>query len=175
MQFITTSSITVSATPVEPDPDWQTGAASAWWLHHSLASLDDELRQRGSGLVIRSGAAPEVLEQLVSETGADGVFFSRRYEPASRAEETALEEAVQPGIDIHAFDDSLLNHPRVVKTQGGTPFRVFTPFWKAASSLGEPPTPGAGSGRRRRASTPRWSPRTWPSSWSSAHARQACR
>ena len=123
--------------------DEDTGGASRWWLHHSLASLDRELRRLGSGLVIRSGAAPDVLEELVEETGANAVFFSRRYEPASRAEETALEEALEPSAEIHAFDDSLLHHPEVVKTQAGTPFRVFTPFWKAASSLGEPPPAAA--------------------------------
>jgi deoxyribodipyrimidine photo-lyase len=44
---------------------------------------------------------------------------------------------------LRAFDDSLLNHPNAVMTQGGSPFKVFTPFWKASSRLGEPPVPAA--------------------------------
>ena len=117
------------------------GSASRWWLHHSLASLDRELQQRGSGLVIRSGAAVDVLQDVAEESGAGGIFFARRYEPASRAEEEAIETTLDAGVDIHAFDDSLLHHPQTVMTQGGTPFRVFTPFWRAANSLGEPPSP----------------------------------
>ena len=122
------------------------GGASRWWLHHSLASLDQELRQRSSGLVIRSGAAEEVLEDLAKETGAGAIFFSRRYEPASRDEEAAIEAALGERAELHAFDDSLLHHPRAVTTQSGTPYRVFTPFWKAASSLGEPALPDAAPG-----------------------------
>ena len=119
------------------------GGASRWWLHHSLASLDGELRRRGSGLVIRTGAASDVLRDVVKESGAKAIFLARRYEPASRAEEEAVEADLDADVDIHAFDDSLLHHPQTVMTQGGTPFRVFTPFWKAASSLGEPPLPDA--------------------------------
>ena len=31
------------------------GAASRWWLHHSLASLDASLREKGSRLILRRG------------------------------------------------------------------------------------------------------------------------
>ena len=40
--------------PEEADP-WSPGGASRWWLHHSIAALDAELRERGSGLVIAKG------------------------------------------------------------------------------------------------------------------------
>jgi deoxyribodipyrimidine photo-lyase len=49
---------TVSGAPVIPvyiwspeeEGDWAPGSASRWWLHRSLASLDDQLRRRGSRL-----------------------------------------------------------------------------------------------------------------------------
>ena len=104
------------------------GGASRWWLHHSLASLDRELQQRGSNLVVRTGAARDVIEDVARETGADAVFFSRRYEPASRAEEAAVEAGFGADFEIHAFDDSLLKHPHAVMTQSGTPFRVIAGF-----------------------------------------------
>ena len=119
------------------------GGASQWWLHHSLASLDHDLGEFGSSLVIRSGDAGEVLAEVASETGADSVFFSRRYEPASREQEQGLEDALGDRLELRAFDDSLLNHPSAVMTQGGSPYKVFTPFWKASSRLGEPPAPAA--------------------------------
>src|SRR5512141_210248 len=40
---------------------WPPGAASRWWLHHSLKSLDKALRARGSRLVLRQGATDQVL------------------------------------------------------------------------------------------------------------------
>ena len=40
--------------PVE-DGDWAPGAASRWWLHHSLERLDARLRRLGAPLLIRRG------------------------------------------------------------------------------------------------------------------------
>lgn len=38
----------------DEDADWPPGAASRWWLHQSLKSLDDSLRKAGSRLVIQT-------------------------------------------------------------------------------------------------------------------------
>ena len=117
------------------------GGASRWWLHHSLADLDSALRESGSGLVLAAGDPADVLAQIVQQTGAAGLYFARRYEPRGRRDEQAIERALDDSVDIHGFDDSLLNHPDTVMTQGQTPFRVYTPFWRAASKLGEPAAP----------------------------------
>ena len=37
------------------------GAASRWWLHHSLTGLDADLRALGSRLILRAGKSHEVL------------------------------------------------------------------------------------------------------------------
>ena len=41
--------------PEEEEP-WSPGAASRWWLHHSLARLAADLEARGSRLVVRRAA-----------------------------------------------------------------------------------------------------------------------
>ena len=46
------------------------GGASRWWLHHSLASLDADLRKIGSQLVLRRGKSHEALAAVLRETGA---------------------------------------------------------------------------------------------------------
>ncbi len=117
------------------------GGASRWWLHYSLSALDAALRDHGAGLAIRSGRPEDVLPRIVDETGATAVFFSRRYEPDARAQERALEKALDDRCDVHGVDDSLIRHPKSVMTQSGTPYKVFTPFWKAASRPGEPEEP----------------------------------
>jgi deoxyribodipyrimidine photo-lyase len=66
----------------EEEGDWPPGAASRWWLHHSLVSLDSQLRERGSRLVIRRGPTVAALQSLIVETAADAVYWNRRYEPA---------------------------------------------------------------------------------------------
>ena len=62
--------------------EWSHGAASRWWLHHSLKSLDASLRERGSRLIIRrDGTSADLLQQLVTETRAAHVYWNRLYEP----------------------------------------------------------------------------------------------
>ena len=117
------------------------GGASRWWLHHSLAGLDHALRDRGAKLVLRHGEPTSVLRDLVDQTGAAAIYFTRRYEPAARQQEQTLELQLSDQVDIEPFDDSLLNHPGTVLTKSGTPFKVFTPFWRSAASVGEPPAP----------------------------------
>jgi deoxyribodipyrimidine photo-lyase len=117
------------------------GGASRWWLHHSLASLDSDLRQKGTTLVLRSGSPDEELDRLVAQTGATGLYYANRYEPLARRQETDVAARLQSRLDIHAFDDSLLNHPERVMTGSGTPYRVFTPFWRSSVGAGDPPSP----------------------------------
>lgn len=117
------------------------GTASRWWLHHSLQALDGELRQRGTALVLRAGSPPDVLQELEAESGATGLYFARRCEPDSRRHEDAIDVALADRIDVRVFDDSLLQPPETVMTNAGMPYKVFTPFWKASRSLGEPDLP----------------------------------
>jgi deoxyribodipyrimidine photolyase len=65
----------------EEEGDWAPGAASRWWLHHSLAALDQDLRERGSRLILAHGRAADVLKKLAANTGATAVHWNRRYEP----------------------------------------------------------------------------------------------
>ena len=126
--------------PVYVSDEQDQGTASRWWLHHSLASLDKDLRKLGSSLVIRSGSPRHVLPEIARQTGATALFYNRRYEPVSRRQE--VDVAAELGeAAIHAFDDSLLHDPKSVMTRSDTPYRVFTPFWKAASEMGDPPGP----------------------------------
>ncbi|MFW8745950.1 deoxyribodipyrimidine photo-lyase, partial [Mesorhizobium japonicum] len=83
-------------------------------------------------LVLRRGAAEEVLPALVRETGAEAVFWNRRY-GAAREIDTRLKERLRgTGVEVTSFAANLLVEPWTVQTDQGTPFQVFTPFWRAA-------------------------------------------
>lgn len=106
---------------------WAPGGASRWWLHHSLASLDADLRQRGSGLVLRRGRYADEIPKLLRETGATHIHVGEPTEPWSRREIDALDGSVT----IQRHRTALLFHPAEIRTGGGTPYGVFTPFSKA--------------------------------------------
>ncbi len=120
----------------EEEGEWAPGAASRWWLHQSLACFDASLRGHGSRLILRRGPALAALQALVRETGAGAVVWNRRYEPAARARDTGVKQALlDAGIDARSFNGSLLHAPQAVANQAGKPFQVFTPFWKCVSAL----------------------------------------
>lgn len=112
------------------------GAASRWWLHHSLAALDASLAERRSRLILARGTAREILGALVEATGADALYWSRQYEPAAIARDAALEaDFAAGGLDIKSFNGALLNEPHSIANKQGRPFQVFTPFWRHCLSL----------------------------------------
>ena len=114
------------------------GRASKWWLHHSLVSLQTSVDSLGGTLVLRTGSGPDVIRQLVADTGASAVFWNRRYGLAREADALLKEDLRGLGLTCESFAGNLLFEPWTVRTGEGNPFKVFTPFWRAALA-GEPP------------------------------------
>ena len=114
------------------------GRASKWWLHHSLVSLQSSVEALGGTLVLRTGSGPDVIRQLVTDTGASAVFWNRRYGLAREADALLKEDLRESGLTCESFAGNLLFEPWTVRTGEGNPFKVFTPFWRAALA-GEPP------------------------------------
>ena len=119
----------------EEEGDWPPGAASRWWLHHSLASLSAGLEKRGSRLIIRRGPAAAALSRMVAESGASAVLWNRRYEPAAVARDREVKSKLgESGVTADSFNGSLLFEPWTIRNSSEQPFRIFTPFWRACQS-----------------------------------------
>ncbi len=115
----------------DDDGEWAAGAASRWWLHHSLAALERELRANGGGLYLRRGDPLEVLRELIRHSGARAVYWNRRYEPAAIAHDTRIKSALQAdGIAVHSHNAALWCEPWQLATRQGEPYKVFTPYWR---------------------------------------------
>ncbi len=121
----------------EDDGVWTVGSASRWWLHHSLAALDDSLRQLGSRLLIRRGPSLQVLRQVILETGAGQVYWNRLYEPTAIARDKVIKQSLrEEGITMGSFNSALLHEPWTVTRGKGEPYKVFTPYWKTLQRQG---------------------------------------
>ncbi len=113
-----------------------TGAPRQEFLCGCLASLAANLEAKGGRLIVRSGAADEVLPALAREVGADAIYFNRDPDPFGREMETKVAQAAATlGVKAHAHQDIALHERDEVLTGGGTPFRVFTPYSKAWLNL----------------------------------------
>ncbi len=113
----------------EEEGSWAPGAASKWWLHHSLAALGAELEKRGSRLLVRRGPTEETLLRLTVETGAGAVLWNRRYEPAAVARDSRVKASLRAqGLLAESFNGSLLFEPWTIANQAGQPLpRVRSP------------------------------------------------
>lgn len=126
----------------DADDPWLLGGASRWWLNGSLERLGEALAELGSPLVLRSGRPAEVLDAVLAETGARTVLWNRRYAPAAIARDRAIKEALKArAIATHSHNAGLLFEPWAVQTKAGTPFKVFTPFWRHLQGLPVPSRP----------------------------------
>lgn len=122
--------------------DWSLGGASKWWLHHSLVSLSEDLEALGGKLIIRRGSTVDVLDELIKTTGASSIFASRQYQPwADSLERDVREMADNSHAVFKRYPGTLLFEPGDVTTGAGTPFKVFTPFWRACLRGPEPDLP----------------------------------
>lgn len=116
--------------------NWRWGGASRWWLHKSLEALDAELKRKGGKLVLRKGQAATAIKKLVKESKVKAIVWNDCYEPFAIARDTKLKTALKKNdLSVETFNASLLFEPNEVKTKSGGPFRVFTPFWRAARKL----------------------------------------
>lgn len=121
------------------------GAASRVWLHHSLLALDRSLREKNGKLHLFSGDAIEVFEKLVKMYQVGAVFWNRCYEPWRIERDKKIEEYLKKnGARVFTYNSSLLWEPHDVLKDDGTPYKIFTPFYKRAlanESLIQKPIP----------------------------------
>ncbi|MEJ8474141.1 cryptochrome/photolyase family protein [Roseibium algae] len=105
------------------------GGASRWWLHHSLKALANDLGE----MVFLRGDARIAIPKLVEKSGASAVFWNRCYEPHAIERDSKIKVDLKAsGIEAQSFKASLLFEPWELETQTGGPFKVYSPFWRAA-------------------------------------------
>ena len=119
--------------------DWPIGGASRWWLHHSLLALNESLQ---GNLWILRGDAAELLLQLAREHSASHAFWNRCYEPSIiRRDSLIKEQLTAVGITATSSNGSLIWEPWENLKQDGTPYKIFTPFYKYAIANNPPAAP----------------------------------
>lgn len=117
--------------------EWKMGGASRWWLHHSLKALDESL---GGKLVLLKGDAFVQISALAQEVGAKTVYWNRCYEPWRVRRDKLIKQTLKDmDIEAESFNGSLLWEPWDVLKSDGTPYKVFTPFYRKGCLSKEPP------------------------------------
>jgi deoxyribodipyrimidine photo-lyase len=108
------------------------------FLLGGLRQLDEDLRTRGSRLIVRRGDPQDELAALLADSGADAIFAEEDFSPYARQRDAG----VAGSLPLHLVGGPIVHPPGSVLKADGTPYTVFTPFsrrWKAL------PAPQAGA------------------------------
>ena len=142
----------------EAEGEWAPGAASRWWLNHSLAELSGRLEQLGSRLIIAQGDTVRELTRIRNATGAKEVYWNRLYEPALIERDRGLKQSLrEAGIEAESCNGALLFEPWELLKDDDSPYLVFTPFWKQMQKRWQAPSPCPEPGELK-------GPKRWPAS-----------
>ena len=106
---------------------WSIGSASQWWLHESLGALNKDLQNK---LWVLQGDPLALLRELVKQHGVDKVVWNRAYEPWQTERDTAIKTELSEVCEVSSFSGSMMWEPWTNLKDDGTPYRVFTPYYK---------------------------------------------
>ena len=116
--------------------DWCLGRASQWWLNESLRSLNESMN---GALCLYRGDPLGIIEKLITEHSISNIFWNRCYEPWQVLRDKTIKSEVRKfGAKARSFNGFLLNEPWEIAKSDGTPYKVFTPFYKQSRSKGTP-------------------------------------
>ena len=119
----------------DEEQPWVPGAASRWWLQHSLEALDEQLKAFDLKLHYFSGPSEKVIKNIIQQTNSDTLVFNNLYDPHLLIRDRELTQRLNKKINVHAFDTGLFFIPGSILNNQQQPYRVFTPFYKKARPL----------------------------------------
>jgi len=106
------------------------------FLHECLCSLGKEFGERGSALHVFYGDYVTIIKEINSESKLDAVFMSHDFtEFAKKRRQKIAEFCSRNNIPLVECSDHLMYDPGLIKTKSGTPYTVFSQFFKAATQI----------------------------------------
>jgi deoxyribodipyrimidine photo-lyase len=99
------------------------------YLARSLRALDDSL---GGRLVVVHGDPARRLVEVASSIGAESVHIAADFGPYGRRRDAAVETALSraSGVELVRTGSAYAVSPGRVRTRGGAPCKVFTPYYR---------------------------------------------
>jgi deoxyribodipyrimidine photo-lyase len=113
------------------------GAASRWWLHYSLMSLNASLNGM---LSIYRGNPIDIFKDIISRYNIKAVQWNRCYEPWRINRDVKIKKYLKAiDVETESYNGSLLWEPWTIKKDDGSPYKVFTPFYRKGCLQKEAP------------------------------------
>jgi deoxyribodipyrimidine photo-lyase len=118
------------------------GGAAKWRLAQSLKAMEERLATLGGRLDIMRGEADKVILALAGAANAGRVLWSRRYEGAAIALDSAVKTRLRErGVEAASFNSRLMREPWEVAKADGALSGNFSAFWRRHRALPPLPSP----------------------------------
>lgn len=103
------------------------------FMIESLDDLQKQLQEMQGKLHLFAGNTHKIIENLIKQKKIEGVFSNKDYTPfALKRDERLKSICLSHQIMWHQHGDTLLTEPEEIVTNNGTPYTIFTPFFKKA-------------------------------------------
>ncbi len=101
------------------------------FIYQTLTKLKNKLEQKGSALLVKHGKVEQVWPEIIEAYKVKAVYTNTDYEPSATARDNSLAEYLRSeNIDFFSYKDQVLFEKSEVVKADGTPYTVFTPYYK---------------------------------------------
>lgn len=103
------------------------------FMIESLQDLQKQCKKVGGEIYIFKGDTDQIIKKLTKNYNIDAVFSNKDYTPfALQRDESIKKICLSHSVAWHQSADALLTEPEEITTNSGTPYIIFTPFFKKA-------------------------------------------
>jgi deoxyribodipyrimidine photo-lyase len=120
------------------------GSSRLAFLLEGLRTLNSDLTDVGSHLVLRKGEPLKELKALMTECQASAIYTEEDYSPYAARRDAEISKQ----LPLHLVQGVTVRHPQAVVKPNGKPYTVYTPYKRAWKALPLPdpeevsPAPG---------------------------------
>ena len=110
--------------------------AQRWWVSKSLEDFKTRLKPLNINLeIIKADSYKYFFEKLFTKKNYS-IYWNKTYEPNYLKFDEFLAKKFETNkIDFHIYKGNILNEINEIKKNDGTPFKVFTPYWRSAEKF----------------------------------------
>ena len=137
LSFVSNNHSKVSAIYIFKKTDFENKReAQRWWIYKSLTNFNQKLKKYNINLELMIADTYESAFKKILEINNFSIYWNKIYEPSYlRFDKNLKEKWEDKNIFFKIFKGNILNEENEVKKNDGTPFKVFTPFWRTAESI----------------------------------------
>ena len=113
--------------------NYQNQEAQKWWLSKSLYNFKKKLNKLNINLEIIETESFKVFFEELLKKNDFAIYWNKVYEPEYLKFDDYIQKILMTkNIYYKIYKGNVLNEINEIKKNDGTPFKVFTPFWRTA-------------------------------------------